>query len=266
MIRAAHILVLCALFFFSAEKGSAQSAAPNSNKTMTIEIWSDVMCPFCYIGKRHFENALAQFEHRDQVNIVWKSFQLDPTMTYVPGKSMDQMLAEKKGWTLEYAKEMNAYVVDMAAKSGLKYNMDIAVPANSFDAHRFTHFAQSKGKQDAAEEALFNAYFCQGKNVSDAAVLAELGVSIGLDGQEILDMLKTNQFKAEVEQDLYEAQQVGARGVPFFVLERKYAISGAQPVDTFVSALNQMWSEQQPVVKDASGAVCAPDGTCAPTK
>ena len=210
---------------------------------MKVEIWSDVMCPFCYIGKRKFEHALEQFAHKDQVEVVWKSFQLNPEMKTEAGKNINQYLAEAKGWSLEKAKEMNNYVSNIAREVGLTYHLDKAVVANSFDAHRFSHLAKKQGLQNEAEEKLFQAYFTDGKNTADHQTLVKLGTEIGMDATETSTVLSGNEFSDEVKQDIYEAQQVGVRGVPFFVLGEKYAISGAQESATFLQALNKTWEE-----------------------
>ncbi len=206
---------------------------------MKIEIWSDVMCPFCYIGKRHFEKALEQFESKDKVEIEWKSFQLNPDMKSQPGKNLNQYLAEIKGIPLEQAKEMNAYVTNMAAASGLEYHLDKAIPANSKDAHRIIQLAKTKGLGDVAEEYFFHAYFTEGKDISDHTFLLEAGIEIGLDKNEVKEVLDSDLFALEVEQDVHEASQLGIRGVPFFVIDRKFGISGAQPVDVFIDTLNK---------------------------
>lgn len=207
---------------------------------MKVEIWSDVMCPFCYIGKRKFETALEQFPQKDKIEIEWKSFQLNPAMKTEPGRSINDYISEIKGWSPEYAQEMNNHVTGMAAEVGLEYNMDKAVVANSFDAHRFVQYAKTKGKGDAAEEQLFKAYFTDGKNTADHETLVELGIEIGLDSEELRAVLESTKFTEQVRIDVYEAQQVGARGVPFFVLDRKYAVSGAQQPETFLGALENL--------------------------
>ena len=234
---------------------------------MDVEIWSDVMCPFCYIGKRKFENALSQFPQRDRVNVVWKSFQLNPDLTTEPGKNINQYLAEVKGWSLDEAKSMNDRVTAMASEVGLTYDFDRAVVANSFDAHRLIQLAKQHGLGDAAEERLFRAYFTEGRDTSDHATLLELGTEIGLEETAVRDVLSSNQFADAVQRDVYEAQQVGARGVPFFVLDRRYAVSGAQQPETFLGALNTAWTEWEkanPVVTDlsADGPACTPGEIC----
>lgn len=225
------------------------------------------MCPFCYIGKRKFETALEQFPQKDKIEIEWKSFQLNPAMKTQPGRSINDYISEIKGWSPEYAQEMNNHVSGMAAEVGLEYNMDKAVVANSFDAHRFVQFAKIKGKGDQAEEQLFKAYFTDGKNTADHEVLVDLGVEIGLDADELKAVLKSSQFTEQVRHDIYEAQQVGARGVPFFVMDRKYAVSGAQHPETFLGALEKSFSEWEkanpaPILSYAEGATCTPKGDC----
>ncbi len=216
---------------------------------MEVEIWSDVMCPFCYIGKRRFETALSQFGHADDVEIEWKSFQLNPQMKTVPGKSINEYLAENKGWTIDHAREANQYVTNMAKEVGLTYNMDKAVVANSFDAHRLIQLAKKQGKGDAMEERLFKAYFTEGKNTADHQVLLDIGLEIGLDKTETEQVLNSDAFAEDVRKDIYEAQQVGARGVPFFVFNRQYAVSGAQPAEVFLQTLEksyETWQETNP--------------------
>jgi predicted DsbA family dithiol-disulfide isomerase len=210
---------------------------------MKIEIWSDVMCPFCYIGKRRFEKVLDAFPNKDQIVVEWKSFLLNPNLETQPEKNSSQYLAEHKGISIEEARSMNDQVTAMAAEEGLNYKMDQALVANSFMAHRMTHFAKLKGKQNELEERLFHAYFTEGKNIDDVDTLIDLGVDIGLEKKEVGDVLSTNQFEEEVRQDIYDAHQVGLKGVPFFVYNNQYGISGAQPKELFEQTLNQAFEE-----------------------
>jgi predicted DsbA family dithiol-disulfide isomerase len=228
---------------------------------MKVEIWSDVMCPFCYIGKRKFENALAQFPHKADVEVVWKSFQLNPDMKTDPNMSTVQYLADAKGWTLDHAKGMTNHVSNLAKQVGITFNMDKAVVANSFDAHRFLHFAQQKNVQNQAKERLLAAYFTEGANTADHEVLIRIGVEVGLNADELRAVLNSDQFGDEVKHDIYEAHQVGVHGVPFFVLGEKYAVSGAQESTVFLQALNQTWAEvgKMTVIE---GETCAIDGDC----
>lgn len=212
---------------------------------MKIEIWSDIMCPFCYIGKRHFEAALKQFPQANEVEIEWKSFQLDPTIPKMEERvDVYQYLADKKGMSLEQSKSMHQNVIQMAKNAGLDYNFDIAVVGNSKDAHRLIQFAKTKGLGDQAEEALFKAYFTDGKNMADMKDLIEIGTSIGLDSNELTSILESDAFAYEMMQDVQEAQNIGVQGVPFFVFDRKYAVSGAQPVEAFLQTLEKVQSEQ----------------------
>jgi predicted DsbA family dithiol-disulfide isomerase len=210
---------------------------------MKVEIWSDIVCPFCYIGKRRLEKALEKFPDSQKIDITWKSFQLNPAMKTEPGKSINEYLAETKGWSEEYAIQANERVTDMAAEEGLEYAMDKAVVANSFDAHRLIQLAKTQGRDDAMEELLFKAYFTQGKNIADPDTLLQLGIDAGLDTAVIKKLLNSDDNADKVEQDIYEARQIGVRGVPFFVFNNQYAVSGAQPVEVFLSALNTSWNE-----------------------
>lgn len=229
---------------------------------MKVEIWSDVMCPFCYIGKRKFESALKQFAHANQVEIEWKSFQLDPDLVSDASKTVHEYLAERKGWTVDYAKQVGSQVTDMAKAEGLEYNFDKAIVANSLNAHRIAHLAKTHQLGNELEEALFKAYFTEGKNIDDRQTLVDIAVSVGLNAAEVLNVLNSDQFSQEVQVDVLTAQQIGVRGVPFFVFDKKYAVSGAQPTDVFLGALEKTWNELAPDVKaDASGS-CTVDGDC----
>ena len=233
---------------------------------MKVEIWSDVMCPFCYIGKRRFEQALERFGHKDDIEVEWKSFQLDPGMQTMPGKSINQYLAERKGCTIEQAKQLNSQVIKMALNEGLIVDLYNSVVANSFDAHRFGHLAKQNGVGIEAAEALFKAYFTDGKNIANHEVLAQLGEEIGLDGVLIKRLLSGEAFKSNVAEDIHQAEEIGVHGVPFFVLNRQYAVSGAQNADVFLSALEKSHSEWQlhNIVSTTVGSddFCAADGNC----
>jgi predicted DsbA family dithiol-disulfide isomerase len=232
---------------------------------MNVEIWSDVLCPFCYIGKREFERALERFPNKDQVTVTWRSFELDPNAPARSELDTYGMLAKKYGRTREQAKDMVRNVVDRAASVGLQYDMDRAVIANSFDAHRLIQLAKTKGLGDQAEERLFRAYFMEGAHIGDHAVLRRLGEEIGLDGAEVERMLMDGSFAEQVRQDERTAQQLGIRGVPFFVLDSKYAVSGAQSAEHFLGALQQAWSERPaPVVLAGDGPSCTPGEDCDP--
>lgn len=208
---------------------------------LTVEIWADIVCPWCYIGKRRFEVALAQFEHKQDVDIEWKSYQLNPNSKPDPNKSIHESLAEKKGWTLEYTKQMHDHIASLASELGLIYNFDKVIPANTFDAHRLLQLAKRSGIGPEAEELLFESYFTYGKNISDHSTLLGLGIELGLNKKIVSQMLASNQGEDDISRDLYEAQQLGIRGVPFFLTSEKYAISGAQPSETFLNMLRKAW-------------------------
>lgn len=226
---------------------------------MKVEIWSDVMCPFCYIGKRNFEAALNEFSDKNEIEIEWKSFQLDPTIpkTFDRKLNVYEYLAERKGMSVEQSKKMHEHVTETAKKVGLNYNFDKAIIANSFNAHKFIQLAKTKGLGDQAEEALFKAYFIEGKDIADSEILILLGKELGLDEDEIASALSSEEFTTRVNQDINEATQIGVTGVPFFVFDRKYAVSGAQPIETFLNALKQSYSAFK-----NEGETCTPGGGC----
>ncbi|WP_257669831.1 DsbA family oxidoreductase [Parapedobacter tibetensis] len=234
---------------------------------MKIEVWSDVMCPFCYIGKRKFETALAQFPYKGNIQVEWKSFQLMPDLETSPGKNLNEFLAEHKGISMEQATSMNNHVIQLAKQIGLDYNLDRSIPANSFNAHRFTHFAKQYGKQNEAEELLFRSYFTDGENIDDHATLIQLGIEIGLDAAALKTALENGSYVDDVRKDIQEAQQIGVRGVPFFVFDRKYAVSGAQESQTFLETLEKAytsWRKENPETSldIIDGESCSPEGEC----
>ena len=210
---------------------------------MNVEIWSDVMCPFCYIGKRKFEKALEQFPHKDKINIIWKSYQLDPDSVTDPHLNAIDHLAQRKGWSKEQAAGTTQHVTDIAKQIGLDFHFEKAVVANSFDAHRLSHLAKKYNKQNDLEEKLFSAYFTEGKNTGDHSTLLQIGKELNIDEKEITDVLKSDAYAEDVERDISESQQIGVRGVPFFVIDRKYGVSGAQEPDTFFNALTKAYEE-----------------------
>ena len=231
---------------------------------MKIEIWSDVMCPFCYIGKKHFESALEQIDFGDEIEVEWKSFQLDPTLP-MDGETTTtrDYLLQKKGMPAQQVDGMMMQLKQSGAQAGIDFQMDRAIPVNTFRAHRFIHYAQNEGKGNEAEEGLFKAHFTDGKNVGDINVLADLAAEIGLNKDEAKAYLQTDDLSMEVKADIHEAQQLGISGVPFFVVDRKYGVSGAQPVQVFVETLKQAYQEAQPKFKmkgDEEAGACGPEG------
>ena len=207
---------------------------------MKIEIWSDIMCPFCYIGKRQLEKALAEFPN-DEFEIEWKSFQLDPSITAQSGKDVYTFLAERKGISVEQSVEMHKGVVERAKSVGLDYHFDKAIISNSLKAHRIIQLAKTKKAGDEMEEIFFKAYFTEGRDLSDDSTLIELASQAGLDSADVQEVVQNeNLYLIEVKADIDEAREIGVQGVPFFVFDRKYAISGAQPLETFVQTINEV--------------------------
>jgi predicted DsbA family dithiol-disulfide isomerase len=210
---------------------------------LTVEIWSDVVCPWCYIGKRRFEAALEAFEHRDEVTVMWRSFELDPEASGEPQGSSAERLASKYGMSVERAEQLHAEMTERAAREGLEYHLDRARGGNTFDAHRMIHLAATYGHQAAAQERLMRAYFTEGEPISDRETLVRLVAELGVDHDEARTAHELDRFSEDVREDEALAAQLGIQGVPFFVIERRYGVSGAQPVDVLSAALDRAWAE-----------------------
>lgn len=214
---------------------------------MKIEIWSDFACPFCYIGKTRFETALNQFKNKDEVEVVYKAYQLNP---YAP-KTMEgnayEAFAKGHNMTVKEAKDRFKMFEQNAKTVGLTYNYDIIQMTNTFDAHRLAKFASTKNLEEKLTSRLMKAYFTDGKNLSDIDTLVKLATEVGLDQKQAKEVLVSNQFKDEVSAQIDEARKVGVQGVPFFVINRKYGVSGAQQTEYFTQVLEQIWQEDHPV-------------------
>lgn len=210
---------------------------------MKIEVWSDVMCPFCYIGKRRLDKVLENFPDSDKVEVEWKSFQLNPSLQTDPSRSASDYLMENKGWSAEQASAANRQVTEMAATEGLAYQMDRTVLANSFDAHRLLQFAKTLELGSQMEERLFRAYFTEAVNIASLDELLRLAVETGLPEADSRRVLYSNAFAEDVEKDIYESKQIGVRGVPYFVFNDQYAITGAQAGEVFAGALERSFAE-----------------------
>lgn len=208
---------------------------------MQVEIWSDVICPWCYIGKRRFEIALAQFAQRDGVSVIWRSFELDPNAPRQYPGTLDEMLSRKYGVSPQQAAGMNARVTSLAKEVGLDYRLADARPGNTFDAHRLIHFAAAHRPGERATERIMHAYFCEALPVGERTALACLAPQFGLVEAEALAMLEGDAYAAAVRADEARAAELGITGVPFFVFDGKFAISGAQPAEAFTEALQQTW-------------------------
>ena len=240
---------------------------------MLVEIWSDVVCPWCYIGKRRFEHALERFEHRDEVTIVWRSFELDRNAPVERTGSYAEMLGRKYGMGPDRAMASLHHMTDVAAEEGLEFDFGGVRPGNTFDAHRLLHLAAERGVQGELKERFLRAYFTEGRPVGDRETLAALAVEVGLDEDEVRDVLEGDGFADHVRADEAAAEELDITGVPFFVLDRKFAVSGAQDTEVFLRALGRAWEKSQPLemvggpagadhTDHAAGDDCA-DGSCA---
>ena len=260
---------------------------PAQNSPLTVEIWSDVVCPWCYVGKRRFEAALGRFEHAGDVEVTWRAFELDqhasshPEGTQVGPDDYAQRLSAKYGTGLERGREMVSSMTETAAAEGLELRFDRAVKANTVDAHQVIHLALERGGpelQGAVKERLLRAYFTEGEAVGDRAALQRLAVEAGLDADEVAAVLAEGRYVDAVRSEEAEASALGITGVPFFVIDRKYGVSGAQSPDVLLGALQRAWSERTPqlvmtgaatgstggstggAADGADGGACGPDG------
>jgi predicted DsbA family dithiol-disulfide isomerase len=227
---------------------------------MEIEIWSDVACPWCYIGKRRFEAALARFEHADQVDVTWRSFELDPDAPHERLGDRAVRLAEKYGITPDRARELEQTVTDAAAGEGLDFRFDIARSGSTFDAHKIIHLASGHGVQDAMKERLLRAYFTEGELISDDETLVRLAGEVGLPADEVRAALTDEHQTAAVRGDEADARKLGITAVPTFVIDRALGASGAHPPDALLDLLRQGWSARAPVTVIAGGETCDADG------
>lgn len=239
---------------------------------MKVEIWSDVVCPWCYIGKRRLEAALDRFAHADQVEVEWRSFELDPHATSVraagEGPDHADVLASKYAMSRAQAEAAIGNVTAAAAGEGLDFHLDVSLRANTFDAHRVIHLAAARGIQDAVKERLMRAYFTEGEPVGDRDTLVRLATDAGLDAAEVARVLDTDEHADAVRADEAEARALGISGVPFFVVDRAYGVSGAQPADQLLAVLERAWSERSTFTLVGSGqtgtnpgsTACGPDG------
>lgn len=243
------------------------------NSPLRVEIWSDVVCPWCYVGKRRFEAALERFEHADGVEVTWRAFELDPNAsshpdgTQVGPDDYAQRLSAKYGTGVEKGREMVASMTETAATEGLELRFDRAVKANTVDAHQVVHLAHLRGGpelQGVVKERLLRAYFTEGQAVGDRAVLQRLAVEAGLDGDEVALVLSEGRYVDVVRSEEAEASALGVTGVPFFVIDRKYGVSGAQSPDVLLGALQRAWSERTPQLVTTGGPASADGGACGP--
>ena len=231
---------------------------------MKIEIWSDIACPWCYIGKRRFARALGSFSHRDEVEIVWRSFELDPSAPKQHGVPQAQLLATKYGVSIQQAESMDANMTAEGKKEGLDMRFDRVQVGNTFDAHRLIHFAASHELGAEMVERLFLAYFTEGAAIADADVLVRLATDVGLDADAARSMLAGSMFADAVRADEARAQHFGITGVPFFAIDERYGISGAQPPEVMLDTLRQAWDEMAAIGETAGAAAASTTSASTP--
>jgi predicted DsbA family dithiol-disulfide isomerase len=235
---------------------------------MKVEIFSDVVCPWCAVGKRRFESALTRFEHADEIDVVWRAYELDPRAPIRREGDYAERLAQKYGMTREQAVAANERLTATAADEGLEFHFELAQPGNTFDAHRLLHYALEAGPgfQDALKERLFTAYFTEGAPIGEPETLVRLATEVGLDGKECADILAGDRYADDVRSDERQAFELGVTGVPFFVVDGKFGIPGAQDADTILTVLRQAWTKAHPlemaVPSGTEGLVCEGD-SCA---
>jgi predicted DsbA family dithiol-disulfide isomerase len=227
-----------------------------------IEVWSDVVCPWCYIGKRRLETALARFPHRDQVEVVWRSFQLDPTIPEGTTHPTLPELARKYGRSEDEMRAMQARVEQIAAEEGLSYALAEGVSGNTHLAHELLHLAEERGLGGEMKERLLHAHFEQGRSVFDVDALAVLAGEVGLDEAEVRAALADRRYRAAVDEDIATARLLGATGVPFFVVDRKYGAAGAQPAELLLQVIERAWADAHPLVTLPAADGCD-DDSCA---
>ncbi|GAA1766045.1 DsbA family oxidoreductase [Nocardioides hankookensis] len=232
---------------------------------MKIEIWSDVVCPWCFVGKRRLETALSTFEHADEVEVVYRSFELDPTAPHHGHELSTGVIARKYGRSEDEMRDMQQQLIDLAAVEGLKFRLFETVHTNTIDAHRLLHLAleaDGPALQVELKEALLSAYFEGAADIGDHDVLAATAQRVGLDAARVAEVLAGDEYADAVAADIAQARAYGATGVPFFVVDRKYGVSGARPAEVFSQLLDQAWTESHPVLQMAGGdaEACGPDG------
>ena len=227
---------------------------------MKIDIWSDYACPYCYIGERQLEKALESFSDKENIDISYKSFELDPNASYEVTTNTKDRVAKKYGYTSEQAQQMIDNVTRYAKSVGLDYNYDTVRYTNTFDAHRIAKYAETKGKGLEMTENLFYAYFIENKEMSDHKALTDIAIELGLDKLEVEDVLKNNKFSEDVRRDEHEASILGIHAVPFFLINEKYSLSGAQPPEAFERVIEKVLQEEKIETYNSEGMICNSDG------
>lgn len=229
---------------------------------MRVEVWSDMVCPWCYIGKRRLEAALRRFDHRKQTQVLWRSFELNPDAPAHHDGGLDDLLARKYGMNRLQARAVNTRLTDLAAAEGLEYHLESARPGNTFTAHRLLHLAAARGLQPALQERIFRGYFTEGAAIGDPETLVRLAAEAGVDPAEARAVATGSAYADGVRAEEQEAVDLGCEGVPFFVIDRAYAVAGAQSADVLLEALRRAWADQrsEPEVEDP--ATDPDDGHC----
>ena len=220
-----------------------------NTQSIKVEVWSDFVCPFCYIGKRRYENALAQFEHKDKVELVFRSFQLNPNEKKTRNADNYSRLMAKYGITIEKAKSMCDHVVKQAKSVGLDFDFTAMIVTNTFDAHRLSQFAKKYNKGNEIAERILKAYYAESKDIADFETLTQLAVEVGLDEKETRSILSDGKYGEEVKKDIKEASERDVHGVPYFLINNKHVVSGAQPENVFLNALREVWEEENKETK-----------------
>lgn len=234
-------------------------------KAMTIEIWSDIVCPWCYIGKRRFERALARFTHRDQVSVVWRSWQLDPTAPRQFEGTVNDVVAQKYGASEAQAAAIHEHLTALAAAEGLTFRFDRAGYGNTFDAHRLIHLGLEHGVQGHLKERLLRAYFTEGVPIGDPESLVDVVTEVGLDADRVRAVLAGKDYAEDIRGDHHRGTAFGVTGVPFLVINEKYTVSGAQSLQVYADVLERAWADSHPATQvgsSESGAGLCDDGHC----
>jgi predicted DsbA family dithiol-disulfide isomerase len=228
---------------------------------MQVQVWSDVVCPWCYVGKRNLERALADFAHASDVHVEWKAYELDPEAPLRRPGNYVERIASKYGLSVSEARARMARIIGIGAGAGIDFRFDDAQPGNTFDAHRLLHLAMSLGVQNELKERLFAATFSEGQAISDRDVLVKLALDVGIPEADARRVLESREYADAVRNDEVEAMELGVRGVPFFVIDRRYGVSGAQPPDVLLGVLERAWNEANAIETIGGDAVCD-DGSC----
>ncbi|MGV6872297.1 DsbA family oxidoreductase [Pseudochelatococcus sp. B33] len=227
---------------------------------LDVEIWSDIACPFCLVGKRNFEVALRSFEQSAEVSVTWRSFELDPGAPAAYEGDVWDNIARAYNIARDEAISINMRTQRLFAETGIEARFDLVCPGNMFDGHRLIHFARSRGRQDAMKERLLRAYFAEGELIADHDALVRLGEEVGLDAGEVTQMLATDAFAEDVRSDVATARRLGITSVPHFVVDRSFGLAGAQPPEVFLSLLKRAWNERPPLPESAGGEACGVTG------